>query len=106
LYLSRTLKHAKTVKTATPPEAFALLAEGKVDALAGVKQTLLTNAQKLAGSRVLDGRFMAIGQAIGISKGRSYGWKYLSEFIAHAKSSGLVKHIIEKNGIRGVAIAP
>jgi polar amino acid transport system substrate-binding protein len=106
LYLSRSLKHAEMVKTATPPEAFALLVEGKVDALAGVKQTLMTNAQKLPGSRVLDGRFMAIGQAMGIAKGRSYGWKYLSEFIADVKSSGLVKRIIEKNGIRGVAIAP
>jgi polar amino acid transport system substrate-binding protein len=106
LYLSRSLKHAEMVKTATPPEAFALLVEGKVDALAGVKQTLVANAQKLPGSRVLDGRFMAIGQAMGIVKGRSYGWKYLSEFIADAKSSGLVKRAIEKNGIRGVAIAP
>jgi polar amino acid transport system substrate-binding protein len=106
LYLSRNLRHAQMVKTATPPEAFALLVEGKADALAGVKQTLNANAQKLPGSRVLDGRFMAIGQAMGISKGRSYGWKYLSEFIADAKSSGLVKRIIEKNGIRGVAIAP
>src|SRR5689334_1476227 len=106
LYLSRSLKHAEMVKTATPPEAFALLVDGKVDALAGVKQTLIANAQKLPGSRVLDGRFMAIGQAMGIAKDRSYGWKYLSEFISDAKSSGLVKRVIEKNGIRGVAIAP
>lgn len=106
LFLSRSLKHATTVKAATPPEALGLLLDGKADVLAGVKQTLIANAEKLPGSRVLDGRFMAIGQAIGISKGRSYGWKYLSEFVTEAKSSGLVARLIQKHGIRGVAIAP
>jgi polar amino acid transport system substrate-binding protein len=106
LFLSRSLKHAKTVKTATPPEAFALLVEGKVDALAGVKQTLIANAAKLSGSRVLDGRFMAIGQAVGIAKGRAEGLKYLREFIADAKASGLVAQALERHGVKGVAIAP
>src|SRR5262249_3815049 len=100
------LKHAKTVKTATPPEAFALLVDGKVEALAGVKQTLVANAAKLAGSRVLGGRFMAIGPAVGNPEGRGEGLKCLREFIADAKASGLVAQAIERNGIRGVAIAP
>jgi polar amino acid transport system substrate-binding protein len=105
LFLSRSLKHAKTVKTATPPEAFALLVDGKVEALAGVKQTLIANAAKLSGSRVLDGRFMAIGQALGIAKGRAEGLRYLREFIADAKASGLVAQALERNGVKGVAIA-
>ncbi|HTM09701.1 MAG TPA: ABC transporter substrate-binding protein [Verrucomicrobiae bacterium] len=106
LFLSRSLRRAEMVKAATPPEALGFLLDGKADVLAGVKQTLIANAEKLPGSRVLDGRFMAIGQAVGISKGRSYGWKYLSEFIEDAKASGLVRKVIEKNGVRGVAIAP
>ncbi|HEX9443517.1 MAG TPA: ABC transporter substrate-binding protein [Candidatus Binatia bacterium] len=106
LYLSRSLKHAKTVKTPTPMAAFDLLVEGKVEALAGVKQTLITNSAKLPGSRVLDGRFMAIGQAVGIAKGRAEGLKYLSEFIEDVKASGFVARAIEKAGVRGVAIAP
>lgn len=106
LFLSRSLKHAKTVKTPTPTEAFDLLAQGKVEALAGVKQTLITNSAKLAGSRVLDGRFMAIGQAVGIARGRDEGLKYLSEFIENVKASGFVARALEKAGVRGVAIAP
>jgi polar amino acid transport system substrate-binding protein len=106
LFLSRNLKHAKPVKTATPPEAFALLVDGKVEALAGVKQTLIANAAKLSGARVLDGRFMAIGQAVGIAKGRAEGLQYLREFIADAKASGLVAQALERNGVKGVAIAP
>ena len=106
LFLSRNLKHAKTVRTPTPTAAFDLLVQGKVEALAGVKQTLITNAAKLPGSRVLDGRFMAIGQAVGIPRGRAEGLKYLSEFIEDVKASGFVARAIEKAGVRGVAIAP
>lgn len=105
LFLSRNLKHAETVRTPTPTAAFDLLVQGKVDALAGVKQTLVTNAAKLPGSRVLDGRFMAIGQAVGIPKGRDEGLQYLRDFIEDAKASGFVARAIEKAGVRGVAIA-
>jgi polar amino acid transport system substrate-binding protein len=106
LFLSRNIKQAELVRGPNPTAAFDLLVAGKAEALAGVKQTLVANAAKLAGSRVLDGRFLAIGQAIGIPKGRDAGAKYLSEFIEDAKASGLVARAIEKAGVRGVSIAP
>ncbi len=71
-----------------------------------MRQTLVTNAEKLPGSRVLDGRFMAIHQALGMPKGRDAGAKYLREFIEDVKASGLVARAIEKAGIRGVSVAP
>ena len=81
---------------------------GVVSAAAGtgVLQPLVTNSEKLPGSRVLDDRFMAIQQALGIPKGRETGAKYLREFIEDVKASGLVAQAIEKAGIRGVAVAP
>ncbi|HET8564483.1 MAG TPA: ABC transporter substrate-binding protein, partial [Candidatus Binatia bacterium] len=82
------------------------LVAGKVEAVAGVRQPLITNAEKLPGSRVLDDRFMAIQQALGIPKGRDTGAKYLCELIEDVKASGLVAQAIEKAGIRGVAVAP
>jgi polar amino acid transport system substrate-binding protein len=106
LFLSRNIRRAELVRAPTPVAAFESLVAGKVEALAGVKQTLVANAAKLAGSRVLDGRFLAIGQAIGIPKGRDAGAKYLREFIEDAKASGLVARAIEKHGIRGVSIPP
>ncbi|MGH7767952.1 MAG: ABC transporter substrate-binding protein [Candidatus Binatia bacterium] len=106
LFLSRNIKHAELVRAPTPITAFELLVAGKVEALAGVKQTLVTNAAKLAGSHVLDGRFLAIGQAVGIPKGRDAGAIYLREFIENAKASGLVARAIEKAGVRGVSIPP
>lgn len=106
LFLSRSLQRAQLVRAPDPNAAFELLVAGKVEVLAGVKQTLVTNAAKLPGSRVVDGRFMAIHQALGMPKGRAAGAKYLREFIEDVKASGLVARAIEKAGIGGVSVAP
>jgi len=106
LFLSRSLQHAELVRAPNPNGAFELIVSGKVDVVAGVKQHLIANAAKLPGSRVLDGRFMAIQQALGIPKSHDTGLKYLREFIEDAKASGLVAQAIEKAGISGVSIAP
>jgi polar amino acid transport system substrate-binding protein len=106
LFLSRSLQHAELVRAPDPNAAFELIVTGKVDVLAGVRQHLVVNTAKLPGSRVFDGRFMAIQQALGIPKGRDQGAKYLREFIDDVKASGLVARAIEKAGVRGVAIPP
>jgi len=106
LFLSRSLQHAQLVRAPDPNAAVELIVAGKVDVVAGVRQHLVTNAETLHGSRVLDGRFMVIQQALGIPKGRDAGAKYLREFIEDVKASGLVAQAIEKAGIRGVSVAP
>ena len=106
LFLSRNLKHAQLVRASSPEAAFDLILAGKVDALGGVRQHLVANTAKLPGSRVLDGRFMAIQQALGIPKGREAGISYLREFIEDVKASGLVAQALEKAGVQGVSIAP
>ena len=55
---------------------------------------------------MLDGRFMAIQQALGIVKGRAAGARYLREFIEDVKASGLVAEAIERAGVGGVSVAP
>jgi polar amino acid transport system substrate-binding protein len=106
LFLSRSIQHAELIHAPNPNAAFELIIAGKVDVLAGVKQHLVANAEKLPGSRVLDGRFMAIQQALGIPKGRQDAAVYLREFIEDAKASGFVARAIDKAGIRGVSVAP
>jgi polar amino acid transport system substrate-binding protein len=106
LFLSRSLQHAELVRGPTNNAGFELILAGKVDVVAGIRQHLVANAQKLAGSRVLDGRFMAIQQALGTPKGRDIAARYLREFIEDVKASGLVAQAIERSGIRGVSVAP
>lgn len=106
LFLSRSIQHAELIHAPDPNAAFELIVTGRVDVVAGVKQHLVANAKKLPGSRVLDGRFMAIQQALGIPKGREDAAVYLREFIEDAKASGVVARAIDKAGVRGVSIAP
>lgn len=106
LFLSRELQRAELVRAPDPSAAFELVVAGKVDLVAGVRQSLMANAEKLPGSRVFAGRFMAIQQALGIPKGHDEGAKYLRSFIEDVKTSGLVARAIEKAGVRGVSVAP
>ena len=77
----------------------------KLDAIAGLKPRLVTDADNLPGSRILDGRFTAVQQAAGTPKGRSTGAQYLREFIEDVKATGLVARTIEKNNVRGLTVA-
>jgi polar amino acid transport system substrate-binding protein len=106
LFLRRSIKHAQFVRASSPEGAFDLILTGKVDVLAGVRQTLVMNSTKLPGSRVFDDRFMAIGQAMGVVKGRGEAVKYLREFIEEMKASGFVARALEKAGVRGVTVPP
>ena len=106
LYLSRSMQHAELIRAPDPNAAFELILAGKVDVVAGVRQHLVANVEKLPGARVLAGRFMAIQQALGIPKGRDDGAMYLREFIEDVKASGVVARAIEKAGVRGVSVAP
>jgi polar amino acid transport system substrate-binding protein len=106
LYLSRSLQRANLVSAQDAATAFELLASGRVEALAGLRQALLPLAEKLPGSRVLDGRFMAVQQSVAIPKGREAGFAYLRAYVEEAKASGMVARSIEKSGFRGVTVAP
>jgi polar amino acid transport system substrate-binding protein len=106
LYLSRSLQRANLVRAENGDAAFDMLATGRVEALAGLRQALGPLAEKLPGSRMLDGRFMAVQQAVGIPKGRDAGLVYLRAFVEEAKASGMVAQSIEKTGFLGVAVAP
>jgi len=106
LYLSRNLKHAKLVSTASADAAFDLLTSGQVEAVAGLTQALLDRQPKLPGSRILPGRFMGVQQSIAVPKGRDAGLAYLRSVVEDAKASGLVARAIERTGARGVSVAP
>jgi len=71
LYLSRTIKHAELVHAKSMDESFDKFVSMKLDALAGLKPRLIQEEKKLPGSKILEGRFTAVQQAIGVPKGKS-----------------------------------
>jgi polar amino acid transport system substrate-binding protein len=106
LFLTRSLQRAQLVRAQGADAAVDLLVSGQVEALAGLRQALIAPAAKLPGSRILDGRFMAVQQAVGVPKGRDAGATYLRGFVEEAKASGLVAQAIQKTGAIGVSVAP
>ena len=106
LYLSRTLKHAELVRAPSVHASYELFIAQKLDALAGVKPALITYAEQHPGSRVLQGGYSTVQQAIGTPKAREAAAKYLHEFAENVKASGFVARSIEKNAARGLTVAP
>ncbi len=112
LFLSRTLQHAQLVRFATGNEAIAAFLRDGLDAVAGVKSPLQKFAQDRSDLRVLDGRFMAIEQAVGMPKGRGnpdaadLALQYLRAFIEDAKASGLVAAGLARSGQHDAQVAP
>ena len=106
LYLSRTLKNAQLVRVPGVDAAYDAFLSQKLDALAGLRPLLLTQSEKLPGSRVLEGRFSTVQQAIGTPKAREAAAKYLREFAEDVKASGFVARSIERNAVRGLTVAP
>jgi len=106
LFLTRSLQSAKLVRAPTIDASYDLFVKDKLDALAGLKPRLVMDAEKLPGSRVLEGRFLAVQQSIGTPQGRPSGAKYLREYAEDVKASGFVARAIEKHAVRGVSVAP
>ncbi len=106
LYLTRNLEHAELMREPGADGAFRHFVADKLEALAGLRPRLVMDQESLPGSRILDGRFTAVQQAIGMPKGRNAGARYLREFVEDIKATGLVARTIEKNGVRGLSVAP
>jgi polar amino acid transport system substrate-binding protein len=106
LFLSRELKQATIVRAPTSPAVTDTLVAQKLDVAAGVKQQLEGDARRVAGVRVLPGRFMVINQAMATPRGRDAGAQYLFTFVEDMKASGFVAQSLARHRIEGVSVAP
>jgi polar amino acid transport system substrate-binding protein len=101
LYLSRSLKHAELHRAKGLAGAFDLFVTQKLEALAGLLPALKENSESLPGSRVIDGRYTTVRQAVG-TKPQNVALKaFVAQFIAEAKASGLVAELIARHGVEG-----
>lgn len=106
LWLTDNIQHAQ-LHRATGRQAFDDFVDQGMDALAGLRAGLVGDLAKLPGSRMLDGKFTAVQQAIGTPKGRQQTAAFLSEFVEDAKATGLIAGFIEKFGVEGrLTVAP
>jgi len=55
----------------------------------------------MPGRRILEDRYTSIQQAIGAKPGNETVAKFLADFVAEAKTNGLIAGLIEKHGVAG-----
>jgi polar amino acid transport system substrate-binding protein len=106
LFLARTLKHAKIVRAASPPEAAALFQSERLEVCAGIQSAM---QQLVAGDptlRMIPAAFMQIDQAMGTPVGRPAGAAYLKDFVESIKSDGFVAKALARNGQTDASVAP
>jgi polar amino acid transport system substrate-binding protein len=107
VYLSGVLRQAQIVRVAPPAStACELFVAGKADAFAANREALLSCAERVPGSRVLEDRYLVVAQAVTALKRRTELLAYVHAFVEEAKASGLVRASIERAGVRGVQVAP
>ena len=112
LWLENNLEHAELCQTAEPGLDLSreLYEREQLEVLAGLRPWLLTQSEtSLAGSRVLDGSFTSVKQAIGMPRNRADGGAslFLEQFVSEAKASGLVAELLAEHGVEGqLSVAP
>jgi polar amino acid transport system substrate-binding protein len=105
LWLERNIKHATVLRSDSADGPLNQFIAEKLEAYAALKPQLLTDVEKVPGSKILAGNFMTVQQAIGTAKPNTAGAKFLSEFVDEAKRSGLVARLIEKHHVKGLSVA-
>lgn len=105
LWLERHIRHAALHRAPGLDASFELLLAERLEVLAGLRPKLIEEAAKLPGARILEGRFMAVQQAIGCARGLAAGARFLADFVAEAKASGLVARLIARHRVQGLSVA-
>jgi polar amino acid transport system substrate-binding protein len=93
LFLTRSLKHATLVRG---EHSFETFLRDKLEAVAGVKQSVVRFVAAHPDVRLLDDRFMEIAQAMCLPKGRPNAARFLAGFIEEMKASGFVAEAITR----------
>lgn len=104
--LAKRLKLAEMVHADTPDPTFEMLRDGKAEAMASARNTLLVHAAKLPGARVLEDYYGANLNRIVVPKGQSGRLAFINEFVEQAKATGFLRDAIERSGPRGITVAP
>jgi len=104
--LQQSLKYATFIELKKLSVIRDHLAAGKVDAAVAGRETLTGLVTKLPGARVLDGTLYALPVSVAVPKGRPAAHAYVTDFIEHAKATGVVRRAFDNAGFKEAAVAP
>jgi polar amino acid transport system substrate-binding protein len=78
----------------------------RLDVLAGLKSGLVSFSEKVPGSRILEGQFTGIQQAVATQKTNFEALDFLNACVEDFIRSGLVTKLIEQYEVQGLSAAP
>jgi len=107
LWLENNYKKGQLLQFDSADAALKAFDGEKMDAYAGLRPGLIDVAKARPGSRILDGQFTAVQQAVGTPKKNAAGFAFLKAFVEEAKNAGIVASFIERQGTVGrLSVAP
>jgi polar amino acid transport system substrate-binding protein len=107
LFLSRELKLAHIIRTATGNDVMPAFHEQGLEVAAGIRQPLEKHVTAGSGLRMLPGRFMVIEQAMGVPDNRSASAQdWVRAFAQAAIAQGFVAQRISAHRVEGASVAP
>ena len=107
LFLTRTLKNAKLLRTAGGCcKSIDLFRAEKLDAAAGVRQPLAEYAKQHDDVRVMEKPFQQIRQAMAMPKGRPAAGAYLKTFVEEMKANGFIADALKRSNQPDAQVAP
>jgi polar amino acid transport system substrate-binding protein len=106
LWLTRNIQYADLMRSTGFDATYKNFVESKLEAWADLRPRLALTVKKLPGARILEGKFTAVQQAIGTTKGNAEGIQFLREFVEASKASGFVNELIERHSVHGLTVAP
>lgn len=105
LFLTRHLKKATVLRVNSSQGVVQAFLNGDGEVAAGVKQQLIADSKNHQSLKLLDGRFMVIEQAMGVTKARgAQAIAYLRQFIEQAKAEGFIVSALKRHQINGAGV--
>ena len=101
LWLERNIKNAELVRVDGIDSSFDIFIEKKLEALAGLRPRLISDVERVPGAKILEGQFTAVQQAMGCTRGKEIGARFLKAFVEEMKLTGFVGRLIEKHDVVG-----
>jgi polar amino acid transport system substrate-binding protein len=105
LWLSRNIVHAQLFRSDSLEAVCEQFVREKLEALADLKPRLLSTVETIPGTRILEGQFTAVQQAVGTARVNLAGAAFLREFVEEAKASGFVESLIKRHNVQGLSVA-
>src|SRR5262249_9769748 len=104
--LRNAMKHATLMSIkGGQPVVFETFKSQGLEAYIGLKPALQDFVPKMPGSRILDGRFMAVQHGIGTPRRNAAAAEEVRRLVEEMKASGFIARSVEKSGVRGLQAA-